>query len=116
MCNRLLFALAPQNASSTTSDVHSLEELLLAVHTLELHVNVPGHGWIVLLVRVSFLKDVLGLQLQVFDLLLRLLYLRVHILTLVLLSVVLAERLVKLFLLDQEFAHLLHVLQVAHIG
>ena len=116
MSNSILLALTAHNASSAAIDVHALQEFLLAIHALKLDVDIAGHGRICLFVMITLFENLFGFDLQFLDLLLGLVNFGVNVFALLLETVVLFDGLVKLLLFDEQFAHLLHVFEVAHVG
>ena len=119
----VLALLAAHAAAFARADVHGIEELLLAVHALELDEGVGSTCRVGLLVLVALLEDNLCLSLQLFDLVLDLLNrcfflvpFCIAFLALLLLYLQELDLLVQLLLLDQVLAHLLHVVHVAKVS
>ena len=65
---------------------------------------------------IALFENLFGFDLQFLDLLLGLVNFGVNVFALLLETVVLFDGLVKLLLFDEQFAHLLHVFEVAHVG
>ena len=49
-----MFILAADYATAATADVHSFQEFILSVHTLELYIGVTAGGRIIFFVIISF--------------------------------------------------------------
>ena len=116
MSNSILLALTAHDASSAAIDVHTFQEFLLTIHALKLDIDIAGHGRICLFVMIALFKNLFSFDLQFLDLFLGFVNFSIYVFALLLETVVLFDCLVKLLLFDEQFAHLLHVFEVAHVS
>ena len=112
----LILFLAAHDTASAAVDVHGLEELLLAIHALELHVSVTAGRGVVLFVLVARLENLLRLLLYFLDLLLDFGDFGVTLVCCTLSFCNLLQALVQLLLIHEQLAHTLHILEIAKIG
>ena len=115
MSKFLILFLAAHDTTSAAVDVHGLEELLLAIHALELYVCVTAGRGVVLFVLVARLENLLRLLLYILDLLLDFGDFGVTLVC-TLSFCNLLQALVQLLLIDEQLAHSLHILEIAKIG
>ena len=69
MSDHIILLAAFHDAALAAIDIHSFNELLLSVHTLELDICISAGGGIVRLVLVTILKHLFGCHLDSLNLL-----------------------------------------------